>query len=71
MPSTATTDFTVANHGSIFILTGITPECDAWIEEHVGDGETQRWCGGIVCEPRYIADIVSGLEAEGFKGEMS
>lgn len=62
-------DFSVANHGSIFILTGLTPECIAWIEERVGDEETQTWGrNGIVVEPRYIADIVIGLQGNGFTG---
>ena len=62
-------DFTVNNQGTIFILTGITDSCKAWIEEHVGNDETQAWGkDGIVVEHRYIQDIVNGLQAEGFVG---
>lgn len=63
-------DFTVANHGSICILTGQNEICRGWIEAHVGDENTQTWGQfGIVVEPRYIGDIIKGLQAEGFTGE--
>lgn len=39
--SPETLDFSVSNHGSIFILTGISPACIEWIESHVGDENTQ------------------------------
>ena len=65
-----TADFSVANHGSICILTGISQECKDWIEQHVGNSETQTWGKrGIVIEPRYVQDIITGLESEGFTGE--
>lgn len=61
-------DFTVANHGSICILTGLTEDCKAWIESHVGDSETLHWNGGIVVETNYMGAIVDGLFSEGFNG---
>ena len=63
-------DFTVTNHGSICILTGQNEICRGWIAKHVGDENTQTWGQfGIVVEPRYIGDIIEGLQAEGFTGE--
>lgn len=62
-------DFTVANHGSICVLTGKTEACKDWINANVGDEETQKWCGGKVIEHRYVGPIVSALQSEGFIGE--
>lgn len=64
-------DFQVLNAGSIVILTPISPEADAWVEENVGiNDETQFWGKkGIVVEPRYIVDIVNGITEAGFEIE--
>ncbi len=71
IPAKTTPDFTVNNQGSIFILTGQTEACREWIEENVGDNQTQTWGQhGIVVEHRYIQDIVDGLRSEGFIGEV-
>jgi hypothetical protein len=57
-------DFTVENHGSICLIRPHNPAVTAWFDEHVGDYQT---CGSaVVVEPRYVSDIVSGLEAAGF-----
>ena len=57
------TDFTVLNAGSIFILNPITEKADTWVEEKVGiNDETQFWGQkGIVIEHRYIKDIIEGI----------
>ncbi len=57
------TDFTVLNAGSIFILNPITEKADTWVEEKVGiNDETQVWGQkGIVIEHRYIKDIIEGI----------
>jgi hypothetical protein len=69
--NTETIDYTVADHGSIVILTGISEGCREWIEAHVGDEQTQTWgTNGIVIEPRYIGPIVLALNAEGFQGNL-
>lgn len=66
-PETSTVDFQVANHGSIYILTGLTEACREWIEEDVGADQTQTWGQhGIVVEPRYVGPIVDGLLEAGF-----
>ncbi len=65
-------DFQVLNAGSIFVLTPLTPEADAWVEEKVGiNEETQYWGKkGIVIEPRYIQQIIDGLLEDGLKLEQ-
>jgi hypothetical protein len=60
-------DFTVTNHGSICLLRALSPACEEWIEEHVGGEETQYFGGAVAVEPRYVAPILEGLEAEGFE----
>lgn len=68
----AAEDFTVANHGSIFVLTGVSEACKEWIGLNVGNEETQTWGrDGIVVEHRYIGDIIDGLKAEGFNGSLN
>lgn len=62
-------DFSVHNGGSVFILRAHSDECQQWMDDHVGNDETQHFGGGIVVEHRYIQDIINGLESEGFTGK--
>lgn len=66
---TASHDFEVEDHGSIFIL---TPTSDAglnWCWEHLPE-DAQRWGKfGYVIEHRYIQDIVAGMERDGLVSE--
>lgn len=65
----AVPDFRFANHGSVTILTPITDAGDDWINSHI-DPEAQRWgANGIVIEPRYAGDILSGLSNDGLTVE--
>jgi hypothetical protein len=56
-------DFSFSNHGSICVLTPLTPAGREWFNERlpVDNPETQFWAGGIVIEPRYVADILTGI----------
>jgi hypothetical protein len=58
-------DFSFSNHGSICVLTPLTPAGREWFNEHlpVDNPETQFWAGGIVVEWRYIEAIVQGIRA--------
>jgi hypothetical protein len=58
------TDFTLANHGSICILTPLTDEAVEWCRTHLPT-EVMTWGYGRVVEPRYVGDIVQGLSADG------
>ena len=63
--SPALPDFAFANHGSICLLTPISNAATAWCEEHLPE-DAQRWGAcGIVVEPRYVADILVGIQADG------
>jgi hypothetical protein len=49
---------------TIYLLTPITPDAEAWIEEHLPD-DAQHFGPSIVVEHRYIDDIVAGMQADG------
>jgi hypothetical protein len=57
-------DFTVANHGSIFLLTPRTPAAFAWVEAHIPD-DAQTLGLSIAIEHRFIVDLVEGILGDG------
>jgi len=59
-------DFLVENHGSIFLLKPQTPAATAWVQEHIGsENGFQPYWPTVLIEPRYIDDIVSGIQSDG------
>jgi hypothetical protein len=58
-------EFTIADHGSIVLVTPTTDECRTFLEDHTGE-EAQWFGGALVVEPRYLADLVDGLADWGF-----
>lgn len=60
-------DFTIHNFGSILTLNPETDAARAWVDENIGrDNGYQPWYpDAIIVEPRYVAEIVEGLSAEG------
>lgn len=63
----AVADFRLENHGSILILWPISRAAKVWSFEQLRCDDTQIWGrDGVVIEPRYISDIVSGIIDEGF-----
>jgi hypothetical protein len=58
-------DISVENHGSIFLLRPATAVGQNWLQEHVVGEETQVFGNAVVCEPRFVPDIVFGARAEG------
>ena|SRR2546423_5566105 len=64
--SSPTPDFEVQNHGSIFLLKPQTPAATAWVQEHIGsENGFQPYWPTVLIEPRYIDDIVSGIQSDG------
>jgi hypothetical protein len=59
-------DFTVENHGSIFILQPMSQAALDWVEDNLHP-DHQTWAGGVVVEHRYIEDIVVGIQADGLE----
>lgn len=60
-----TTDFSVENHSSIFLLTPNSEAATEWVDDNI-DSEAMRWGNAVVVEHRYIRDIVDGLIEDGF-----
>lgn len=66
---TKTADVTVSNQGSLIMLSIITPEAKAWVEENV-QTETWQWLGNNLCvEPRYADNVIDGMQADGLSVE--
>lgn len=58
-------DYTVENHGSLFLFRPETPEAQAHLEAHVDD-EAQWFGDALAVEPRYAADLAAQLGDDGF-----
>ena len=58
-------DIQIENHGSIFLIQGTSGRGQAWLDENVGNKETQYWGNAVVCEPRYVADVAYGAVEAG------
>ena len=61
-------DFSITDHGSVTILYPHTDAARGWIAENIDDASLGWGTGGIVVEPRYVADIVAGMEEAGLQG---
>ena len=59
-------DFTVENHGSIFLLQPLTDAAHAWVADHIPD-DAQTIGTAIAGEHRYIAAIVAGIREDGLE----
>jgi hypothetical protein len=57
-------DVDLALHGSIDLLTPLTPEAQAWVKENIPD-DAQWFGGALAVEPRYAPDIVQGMIDDG------
>ena len=58
-------DIVVENHGSIFLLRPLSRPGREWIDQNIGqDNGFQPYWPTVVVEPRYIADIVNGIQAD-------
>ncbi len=60
-----TPDISVENHGSIFLLRPTSSVGQAWLQENVIGKETQIFGDAVVCEPRYVIDVVLGARGDG------
>jgi hypothetical protein len=58
-------DILVENHNSVFLLRPNTLAGQSWLQENVIGEETQLFGNAVVCEPRYVADVVFGARGEG------
>jgi hypothetical protein len=59
-------DILVENHDSIVLLRPATAAGRDWLEAHCDWSGYQPFTGGtLLCEPRYVADIVAGARQAG------
>ncbi len=57
-------DINIGNHGSLFLLTPLTPTGREWVDEHLP--EDALWFGnGVAVEPRYVEAILQGMADDG------
>lgn len=60
-----TPDFTIENHGTIFLLNPQHRSACEWLAEHVD--EDSLWSNGaLAVEHRFISDVVNHLRDDGF-----
>jgi len=60
-----TADVLIEDHGSIALFTPMTPDAHQWVEEHVEVESWQLMGCSIACEPRYLCQLVEGMEEDG------
>ena len=58
------TDLSLSNHGSLWLLTPHTEASEQWVDDNLSDAR-QMLGRAIAIEPRYVADIVAGIRADG------
>jgi hypothetical protein len=58
-------DIAFENHGSIVLIRGLSDAGQAWLDENVGDDETQYFGNAIAAEPRYVEAVMHGAQADG------
>lgn len=61
-----THDYTVENHGSLFLLRPTHGAARENLEEHTGD-EAQWFGGALAVEHRYIGPLVNQLREHGWE----
>lgn len=59
-------DFNFTNHGSVCLLTPLTPAGTSWASEHLPE-DAPRFGGGIAIEPRYAGQIIEGILNDGME----
>ena len=64
-PPEPTIDIAFESHGSIVLIRGLSEIGQAWLDENVGDAETQYFGNAIAAEPRYCSAIILGARNAG------
>jgi len=59
-------DVLIENHGgSLALFTPMTPAAHQWVEGNVDVEPWQRMGASIACEPRYLDNIIQGMQDDG------
>lgn len=61
-------DFHVMHHGTICLLTPLTPAAHDWVDTFLPTGR-MYWGESVVVEPRYLDNIARGIEDDGLSIE--
>ena len=62
-------DVRIENHGSIILLRPLTNGGKSWLDENITGDEVQYMGNAVVCEPRYVENIVAGMIADDLEVE--
>jgi hypothetical protein len=63
-------DVIVENHGSVCMLTPMSPAAREWVDENV-PLESWQWLGAsFACEPRYLTTLIDGMQEDGLTIEL-
>ena len=65
--ATPSIDIQFESHGSIALIRGLSETGQDWLDENVGDDETQHFGSAIAAEPRYCAAIYQGAVEAGLR----
>jgi hypothetical protein len=60
-----TADFTLENHGSIFLMRPRTKRAAAWLTDTAPD-DAQFFADALAIEPRYVPNVAEAARADGF-----
>lgn len=65
VPSEEIVDIQFESHGSIILIRAVSKAGQSWLDENVGDDETQYFGNALCAEPRYCAPIFSAARDAG------
>lgn len=61
-------DALIESHGTVVLLKPQTDEATTWVDDNIGsDNGFQPFWPTVVVEPRYVDDIVQGMQADGLE----
>ena len=60
-----TADFTLENHGSIFLMRPRTKRAAAWLDDTAPE-DAQFFANALAIEPRYVPNVAAAARGEGF-----
>ena len=69
--SAAEIDIQFEFHGSIILIRGLSEAGQAWLDENVGNEQTQYLGTPIAAEPRYCPAIFQGAQRDGLRVVVS
>lgn len=61
-------DIQFADHGSLVLLTPLTPAGAAWTDDNLADA--MRFGGSVAVDRRYASDVLMGADDDGLTCEV-